>query len=229
MSSISLTSTLEELVDNIRVRDSGKATAGYHGGIDGGACYFLSPAESDYTLEGIVRTLARTPRWGGRVAPGYEWTVLDHSELVAALVRDTGGTEHEQKLAFMHDFAEAFLGDVPTPLKRLLGDNYKRLETLWAADIGYRAGVGVELVHLPEIVKRADILALEIERRAVLVNRPESFKLWGAQELSAELNERVEAVRLYARLQNREYHPTVDEMVDAAKELLPNFINGPVL
>jgi len=71
----------------------------------------LKPKDID--LEDIALRLARIHRW----AAAAPYTVAEHSLACACLVRDDGFAEHVQRWALMHDAAEAWLGDVPAPLR----------------------------------------------------------------------------------------------------------------
>lgn len=66
-------------------------------------------------------------------------------------------------LALMHDAAEAYVGDVPTPLKSLLPDFRRVEDRVWRA-VCRRFGISEVL---PPEIKEIDLLALAIEREAV--------------------------------------------------------------
>lgn len=113
----------------------------------------LHPDPDQFTLEDIFRALLNVPRFGGHTKQFY--SVAMHSYNVAQLL--------PRELRFqgiMHDATEAFIGDMPTPFKKLLPD-YKVAEAkLWKA-IAYR--FGIEDV-LDPMVKEADGIALIHER-----------------------------------------------------------------
>jgi hypothetical protein len=71
----------------------------------------------DIGLEDIALRLARIHRW----AAAAPYTVAEHSIACACLVRADGFAEHVQRWALLHDAAEAWLGDVPAPLREGLG------------------------------------------------------------------------------------------------------------
>src|SRR4051794_24417338 len=80
-------------------------------------------------VEDIARSLSLQCRFGGFVSRFY--SVAEHALLVHRLVRDVAGPE----LAFAalhHDSHEAYLGDIPTPLKKLLGWRFEELA--WEVD-----------------------------------------------------------------------------------------------
>ena len=60
----------------------------------------------------IVETLANVCRWGGRCRPFY--SVLQHCVTVASIL-----PQHLKIQGLLHDFQEAWIGDIPAPLKAL--------------------------------------------------------------------------------------------------------------
>lgn len=115
----------------------------------------------DLHLEDIASALDQIRRFGGHTVVRGGWSVVQHSVLVANNVPD-----ELQLVALLHDATEAYLGDVPRPLKRALPD-YKLLERrAWAAvverwDLSWWLG---EDLGLPPEVKLADRRALQAER-----------------------------------------------------------------
>lgn len=114
------------------------------------------PAAGDIWLADIVHGLSIAPRWGGQSK--YRYPVLAHSIYVAEMLPDPYKFD-----GLMHDASEAFLCDVPSPMKRLL-PQYKELEH------GIMVAIA-EKFHFswppPELVKVADAVALYDERVAL--------------------------------------------------------------
>lgn len=80
----------------------------------------LRPEEYEYDIEEIALALSNLCRYTGHVNRFY--SVAEHSVLVSRLVPD--------KLALaglLHDASEAFVGDVSSPLKKLIPE-YKKIE-----------------------------------------------------------------------------------------------------
>ena len=74
---------------------------------------FADPDPMTINIEDIAHQLALTNRWGG--CTRLPFSVAQHSCLVAEMVNDP----EMKKVALMHDATEAYVGDMPRPLKRL--------------------------------------------------------------------------------------------------------------
>lgn len=105
----------------------------------------------------IAQGLSNVCRFNGQLKLWY--SVAEHSIHVAELVPD------KYKLqALLHDATEAFICDVPTPLKRMLGSQYAAVEERLASAIGKK--FGVDLINLSDPVKYADRIMVVSERDA---------------------------------------------------------------
>ena len=103
----------------------------------------------------IAHALSMQCRFNGH---SQFYSVAEHSMVVASLV------PHQFRLeALLHDAAEAYLGDIVSPLKALLPD-YQALET--KVDQAIRAKYCLPSEHTPEVTA-ADKQALILEFRHV--------------------------------------------------------------
>jgi 5'-deoxynucleotidase YfbR-like HD superfamily hydrolase len=121
----------------------------------------------------IARALANQCRFGGHCRAFY--SVAQHSVIVSRLVEERGGDPDDVFAALMHDATEAYLGDMPHPLKHRspLGAAFQEAEERLEAVIRERFAIKPDV---PEI-KRADRALLATERRAF------SDDLWHWPEL----------------------------------------------
>lgn len=116
----------------------------------------LDPRPEDIDLRDIARALSMQCRWGGHVREFI--SVAQHSVLVA---------EHlPVGLALrglLHDAAEAYLVDVPSPIKKYL-IGYGKIEARLLSVIGERFGIPY-LDVMTEEVRIEDVRALATEQR----------------------------------------------------------------
>lgn len=94
---------------------------------------YLKVRPEDICLEDIACGLAHTNRYSGQTV--FPYSVAQHSLLVAENVPP----EHAFR-ALLHDASEAYLCDIPRPLKRLLPE-YKKIEERFEAVIAERFGL----------------------------------------------------------------------------------------
>ena len=131
----------------------------------------------------IARALANQCRFGGHSRVFY--SVAQHSVLVSELVEQRGGDVEDAFAALMHDASEAYLGDMPHPLKHRspLGAAFRQaedhLEQALRDRFAIRSGV-------PEI-KRVDLALLASERRAFSAEVWDWPELEGVEPLDLEL------------------------------------------
>lgn len=124
--------------------------------------------QPEFDIEDIIHGLAHTPRFSGHTRKFY--SVLEHSMLVAALMEQLHwGNPFE---GLMHDAAEAYLVDMPTPWKQVLPD-YVKLENRIQEDLR-------EHFCLPRLasnqLKRADAVALFMEAYWLLPSKADHFE-----------------------------------------------------
>lgn len=115
----------------------------------------IDPQLDQITINDIASSLSKICRFNGQIKHFY--SVAEHSIYVASLV-----PERLKLQALLHDAAEAYICDIPTPLKVLLGNCYTDIEQGLEHAIG--AKFGVELVSLDRLVKQADRIMVVTER-----------------------------------------------------------------
>lgn len=118
----------------------------------------LDPRVEEIVIDDIAHALGMACRYAGHCLQFY--SVAEHSVLMTRWLRDNGYTNDEQLTALLHDAPEAYLVDVPRPVKPFLTE-YKTIEgRLWLM-VAARFGVSP---NMPSIVKFADNAILNDER-----------------------------------------------------------------
>jgi hypothetical protein len=123
----------------------------------GGRFYPLDPRPDEIHSEDIAHALSLLCRYGGHVDRFY--SVAEHCVLMSEWVPP----EHALA-ALLHDATEAYVVDVPRPLKRYLPEYRTIEEQVWYA-IAYRFGISF---ILPPMVKEADDRIILTERNALM-------------------------------------------------------------
>jgi len=143
----------------------------------------LDPDPEQFDIEDIARALGNLCRFGGHCRDFY--SVAQHSVIVSELVEQRGGDVEDVFAALMHDASEAYLGDMPHPLKHRspLGAAFKEAEDHLEAALRERFAIKLDV---PE-VKRADRALLATERRAFSAERWKWPELDGVEPLDLEL------------------------------------------
>lgn len=128
--------------------------------ISGKKFHFLSGPTSEVDIHDIAIVLSRTPRWAGHTREFL--SVGQHSINVSLLVGEMGGSGREQMIGLLHDATEAYMCDIPSPLKRLIPE-FKRIENkVWSKIC---RAILKRAYDIPQIVQDADSIMLATEAR----------------------------------------------------------------
>lgn len=144
----------------------------------GRAFDLANPQTSSVSSLDIAHALANICRFAGHTSVHY--SVAQHSLMVCDIVAAAGHDAETQLQALLHDAAEAYLCDLPRPIKHYLRDlspggvsSYDDIDTtVWAA-ICEHFGI---LADLPACVEEADMIALATERRDLMPDHPADWK-----------------------------------------------------
>jgi len=113
----------------------------------------FDPQPHQICIEDIAHGLAMRCRFGGHTKSFH--TVAEHCVFIADMV-----PQHLKLQALLHDASEAYIGDMPTPIKRAMPDYLKVEATLMEA-IGRK--FGFDPYRIDPMVKALDKSSLEFE------------------------------------------------------------------
>lgn len=114
----------------------------------------MNPKGADIHIDDIAAGLSKICRWNGQI-PEF-LSVAQHSLMAAALVPDQFRLQ-----ALLHDATEAYICDIPTPLKDKM-EAYKVLETSLSKAIYARYDIDTKFSRC---VQEADHILLRAEAR----------------------------------------------------------------
>jgi 5'-deoxynucleotidase YfbR-like HD superfamily hydrolase len=125
----------------------------------------LDPSPLDVEMEDIAHGLARVARWNGQTAGAHIFSVAQHSLLVETIARQRSQIDRQGRLTvLLHDAPEYVIGDVISPFKAVIGDQYKDVETRLLAAIHLRFGLPATTSdELLKLIKIADKAAAFLE------------------------------------------------------------------
>lgn len=127
----------------------------------GAAVSLLQPDPQMIRLEDIAHALSRQCRYNGHTAKHY--SVAEHSVLVSTVAQ-------YPIVGLFHDAAEAYIGDLVSPMKRALGHRvmleWNLIERGLDRAIATRFGFDPDELHFSD-VKEADYRVLVAERTAL--------------------------------------------------------------
>ena len=126
----------------------------------------LDPSPLDVEIEDIAHGLARVARWNGQTIGDHAFSVAQHSLLVediAGRIDAAAGTDL-RLAALFHDAPEYVIGDMISPFKAVIGDNYKEVEARLQEAIHVRLGLPAKIpATWKTAIKKADKIAAFLE------------------------------------------------------------------
>lgn len=130
-------------------------------------------------IEDISHALSRICRFNGH--PDDHYSVSQHSVLMARdMCEQYDEPSSELRLkTLLHDSAEAYISDVPAPIKTAISDELPNLEDSILESIFERFGLSTD-PFLPKEIKEMDVQILKQEKTDVLKDNAHS---WGLEDV----------------------------------------------
>lgn len=140
-----------------------------------GKCFDIKILDPDsICIEDIAHALTYTPRFGGHLEGFY--SVAQHSFYVSDCLAGTS----DELAGLLHDASEAYLGDMPSPFKKLM-PSYKELEHNLSVVIAEKFGIQYPYSRY---IKDADKLLLSSEWNAFVMKK-EVMCYWSPEKAKA--------------------------------------------
>lgn len=119
----------------------------------------VDPHPEDIEIEDIAHGLSRVARWNGQTIGPHAFSVAQHCMLVLeiALFHAPQLSKKDQQAILLHDAPEYVIGDMISPFKAVLGEEYKSFESRLQRAIHKRFTLPETLsVDLIKIIKKSD-------------------------------------------------------------------------
>jgi|GEM_PF-437686 len=128
----------------------------------------LDPRRDDVDIIDIAHSLSNACRFGGHSRQFY--SVAEHSVLVVKAINNDGGPAPltMQLTALLHDAAEAYLADIPSPIKPHLRGFREMEHRILRVILEHFGGY----FPLPSEIKEADLAVLHAERHQIMNGGP---------------------------------------------------------
>ena len=143
----------------------------------------LDPSPLDVEMEDIAHGLARVARWNGQTHGEHIFSVAQHVLLVEALARANAPRldKRGRLAALLHDAPEYVIGDMISPFKAVIGDDYKAVEKRLLAAIHLHFGLPAALpADIEALIKTADMGAAYLEATSLAgFSQAEARRLFG--------------------------------------------------
>lgn len=149
----------------------------------------LHPDPVMISITDIAHALSQINRFGGHTREPY--SVAQHSVLVSHLV-----PPQYRLQALLHDAAEAYLGDIVSPVKYVVGmEPLRDMESTLQAAIFHKFGMGMaQDSTCLDAIRHADLTMLATERRDLM---PTDDEQWPVLAGIAPLKSRISPMDAY--------------------------------
>jgi len=126
----------------------------------------LDPSPLDVEIEDIAHGLARVARWNGQTSGEAIFSVAQHSVLVCDIfaAQEPEADAATRMMVLLHDAPEYVIGDMISPFKAVIGENYKAIEAGLLSAVHRRFGLPPLTPALVKAAtKKADKVAAFLE------------------------------------------------------------------
>jgi hypothetical protein len=141
----------------------------------GTAFHFDDPPAEEILIDDVAHALSHICRFNGHTQRFY--SVAEHSLLIARWLERQGHPPLVCYTGLLHDAAEAYINDLPRPIKYAMPE-YRAMEKTIELAVAVRFGT---TYPVPPVIKEADARIILDERRSVM--NPRSRNKWVVDDL----------------------------------------------
>ncbi len=143
----------------------------------------LDPTPVDIEIEDIAHGLSFLARWNGQTVGEYSYSVAEHSLLVEKIFSNFEKYQNPKwsLAALLHDASEYVIGDMISPVKNSIGNEYVELEKKLMNSINLRFGLPGEIpIKISKKIKVADKYSAFLEATQIAgFSENEANKIFG--------------------------------------------------
>jgi uncharacterized protein len=165
-------------------RDSSPAPRAWQRMLSGRRLNLIDPSPLDVEIEDIAHGLARVARWNGQTVGEHIFSVAQHCVLVEAIAQHLSPRASVKTClaVLLHDAAEYVIGDMISPFKAVIGDQYRGAEERLMKAILTRFSLPAPMPAIAQtLAKKADRIAAWHEATALAgFTRGEADDIFGA-------------------------------------------------
>jgi len=140
-----------------------------------------NPTEDMINIQDIAWGLSRIPRFAGHTITKVPYSVAQHSIMVMRYIRDNFEDSSSEILmqALLHDAAEVYIGDIPSPIKKLpsIRESIKTIENRLMLSIYSKFNLCIPTPEGEALIKKSDLRARAIEAHNFMVSRGKTWNL----------------------------------------------------
>lgn len=133
---------------------------------------YLNITPDSIDIDDIIHALPRINRFVGHSIRPY--SVGEHTIYCYTMAKELGYTPRQQLVTFLHDFTEAYVGDCPSPLKKLL-PFFEEIEYEVEKAIYQKLNISMPTEEEYELIKKIDLTMLVIEMRDLTLHDHEQL------------------------------------------------------
>ncbi len=130
----------------------------------GGRFYPGAIEQGPIWISDVANGLALTVRYGGQMNINSFYSVAEHSWHLSCYAERQGKNPVTCMAVLLHDAAEAYLGDIPRPLKRLIGPEYGKMEAQLLGRILREYGALAAYLENKDFISEIDTRILKTEK-----------------------------------------------------------------